>query len=294
MMNKVLVFIAVVAVVLFANSAYVVTQTEQALVRQFSETVAVVNGPGKDEPGLKFKIPFIQDVVKLDKRVLELNTEPQEFIEKDSKKVIIDSFAKYKIVDPLKFYQSVGNENGLRRRVNKIIEARLRESVGEVDLPTLLSGKRNEIMNQARLLANENVIAGFGVEIVDLRIMRADLPAENSQFVYREMRTAREREAKEYRAQGAEQAQRITAAAEKERTVLLAEAAKTAQVTRGEGEAEATRITAEAFGQDADFYSFYRSMEAYRNTLKKEDTSMVLSPDSKFLRYFNDASGARK
>ncbi len=284
-MNKILILVAVIAILAF-NSLYVIVETQQALVLQFGNPIKV-----ETEAGLNWKKPFIQNVIKFDKRVLELNVDPEEFIASDLKKIDIDAFAKYRIIDPLKFHQRVRDENGIRGAVGPILKSRLREVIGTVPLNTLLTDKRSEVMDVARKSTNKEV-EDFGIEMVDVRIMRADLPEDNTEFVYKQMRTNREREAKEYRALGAEEAQRITAKAEKDRTILLANAKKKAQVIRGEGDGEATRITAEAFGIDKEFYTFYRSMEAYSNTLKKGDTSMVLSPDSQFLRYFSNSDGA--
>lgn len=283
---KILLSIIGVAVILLLGSVFTVKEVEQALVLRFGEPVAVVK-----EPGLHFKRPFLFETIrKFDDRILDLNADPKELIASDQKRLIVDAFAKYRIVDPLKFYQTVRDEHGIRTRLNSILDSRLREVLGGVPLSTLLTGERAVIMEKIQKNVNSESI-DFGVDVVDVRIMRADLPEKNSQAIFQRMQTEREREAKEFRAQGAEEAQRITSRADKDRTVILAEARKKAQILKGEGDAEATRIFAEAFGKDVDFFSFYRSLQAYNGTLDKENTSMVLSPDSEFLKYFNAAEG---
>jgi membrane protease subunit HflC len=204
----------------------------------------------------------------------------------DQKRLVVDAFARYRIVDPLRFYQSVGDEALLRGRINTILDASLRKVLGEVPLFTVLSADRIALMNQIRESANTEA-KQFGIDIVDVRIKRADLPAENSQAIYRRMQTEREREAKELRAQGAELAQRIRARADRERRVIIAEAQREGEIIRGEGDAQAVRIFADAVGRDVDFFTFYRSMQAYRDALGDDNTSFVLSPESEFFRYFD-------
>lgn len=273
-----------VLLILVASSLFTVHQTQQALVLQFGDPKRIIQ-----EPGLHFKLPFIQKVVYVDRRVLDFDAVSEEIILGDQKRLVVDTFARYRIVDPLLFYQAVGSEAILRGRINTILDASLRKVLGEVPLFTVLSDDRGDLM--ARIRDQTNVEAKqFGIDVVDVRIKRADLPAENSQAIYRRMQTEREREAKELRAQGAEMAQRIRARADRERVVLLAEARKEAQILRGEGDGEAVRIFADAFGQDIDFFTFYRSMQAYRNALGDENTSFVLSPDSEFFRFFGDST----
>ena len=276
--------LAAVVLVLVLSALFTVHQTQQALVLQFGNPKRVVQ-----EPGLHVKLPFIQNAVYVDRRVLDFDAESQEVILGDQKRLVVDSFARYRIVDPLRFYQSVGGETVLRGRINTILDASMRKVLGEVPLFTVLSADRAELMNNIRNQANIEA-KQFGIDIVDVRIKRADLPAENSQAIYRRMQTEREREAKELRAQGAEMAQRIRARADRERVVLLAEARKEAQIARGEGDGEAVRIFADAFGQDVEFFTFYRSMQAYRDALGDDNTSFVLSPDSEFFRYFGSSS----
>jgi membrane protease subunit HflC len=273
-----------VIALLVTSSLFTVHQTQQALVLQFGDPKRIIT-----EPGLHMKIPFIQNAIYIDRRVLDYDAISEEVILGDQKRLVVDAFARYRIVDPLRFYQSVGSEEVFRGRINTILDASLRKVLGEVPLFTVLSEDRSELMNRIREQANVEA-KQFGIDVIDVRIKRADLPPENSQAIYRRMQTEREREAKELRAQGAEMAQRIRARADRERRELLAEARKEAQITRGEGDAEAVRIFADAFGQNIDFFTFYRSMQAYRDALGDDNTSFVLSPDSEFFRFFGSSS----
>jgi membrane protease subunit HflC len=274
---------AAFVLVLLMSALFTVQQTQQALILQFGDPKRVVT-----EPGLHFKLPFIQNAVYVDRRVLDFDGEAQEVILGDQKRLVVDAFARYRIVDPLRFYQSVGSEEILRGRIDTILDASMRKVLGEVPLFTVLSADRSELMNKIRDQANTEA-KQFGIEIVDVRIKRADLPAENSQAIYRRMQTEREREAKELRAQGAELGQRIRARADRERRVIIAEAQKEGEIIRGQGDGDAVRIFADAFGKDVDFFTFYRSMQAYRAALSDDNTSFVLSPDSDFFRFFNHA-----
>jgi membrane protease subunit HflC len=278
--------LAAVLLVILMSALFTVHQTQQALVLQFGNPKRVIT-----EPGLHVKMPFIQNAIYLDRRVLDFDAESQEVILGDQKRLVVDAFARYKILDPLRFYQSVGTEEVLRGRIDTILDASLRKVLGEVPLFTVLSADRAALMNSIRDQANTEATQ-FGIDIVDVRIKRADLPAENSQAIYRRMQTEREREAKELRAQGAELAQRIRSRADRERRVIIAEAEREGQISRGEGDAQAIRIFADAFGQDVDFFTFYRSMQAYRDALGDDNTSFVLSPDSEFFRFFNDPGTA--
>ncbi|HSA80978.1 MAG TPA: protease modulator HflC [Geminicoccaceae bacterium] len=278
--------LAAVLLVVLMSALFTVHQTQQALVLQFGNPKRVIT-----EAGLHAKLPFIQNAIYIDRRVLDFDAESQEVILGDQKRLVVDAFARYKIIDPLRFYQSVGSEGVLRGRIDTILDASLRKVLGEVPLFTVLSADRAALMNSIRDQANTEA-KQFGIDIVDVRIKRADLPAENSQAIYRRMQTEREREAKELRAQGAELAQRIRSRADRERRVIIAEAEKEGQIIRGEGDAQAIRIFAEAFGQDVDFFTFYRSMQAYRDALGDDNTSFVLSPDSEFFRFFNDPATA--
>lgn len=271
------------AVVLFLllNAMFTVHQTMQALVLQFGNPVRIIQ-----EPGLHFKVPFIQQVEFYEKRVLDFDAPSVELVLGDQKRLVVDAFARYRINDALRFRQSVGNEAAFRSRLEPIVFSSLRSVLGEVPLFSILSQDRNQLMDRIKTEVNR-ALTGFGVELVDVRIKRADLPPENSQAVFRRMQTEREREAKELRAQGAEVGQRIRARADRERRVLIAEAQRESEIVRGHGDADAIRIFAEAFGQDPKFFNFYRSLQAYRNALGEGSTNFVLSPDSDFFRYFN-------
>lgn len=275
-----------VLALLAASALFTVHQTQQALVLQFGNPKRIIR-----EPGLHVKLPFVQNAIFIDRRVLDYDAVSEEVILGDQKRLVVDAFARYRITDPLLFYQTVGSEAVLRGRINTILDASLRKVMGEVPLFTVLSEDRSALMNRIRTQANVEA-KQFGIDVIDVRLKRADLPAENSQAIYRRMQTEREREAKELRAQGAEMAQRIRARADRERVVLLAEARKEAQITRGEGDGTAVAIFADAFGQDPEFFAFYRSMQAYRGALGDDNTSFVLSPDSEFFRYFNNSSPA--
>lgn len=274
--------LAAVALVLVMSALFTVHQTQQALVLQFGNPKRVIK-----DPGLHMKLPFVQNAVYVDRRVLDYDADSQEVILGDQKRLVVDSFARYRIVDPLRFYQTVGTETILRSRIDTILDASMRKVLGEVPLFTILSEDRAMLMDRIRDQANGEA-KQFGIDVIDVRIKRADLPEENNQAIYRRMQTEREREAKELRAQGAELAQRIRARADRERRVIIAEAEKEAQITRGEGDADAVRIFADAFGRDVEFFTFYRTMQAYRGALGDANTSFVLSPDSEFFRFFDD------
>lgn len=272
--------IVAVVIVLLIGSVFTVHQSRQALILQFGNPVRVVQ-----EPGLGFKVPFIQQVEFFEKRVLDYDAPSVELILGDQKRLVVDAFTRYRIVDPLRFRQAAGSEALFRQRLEPTVFAALRSVLGETSLIDVLSKDRVVLMNRIRDEANK-ALGRFGVEIVDVRIKRADLPVENSQAIFRRMQTEREREAKELRAQGAEIAQRIRARADRERRVLIAEAQKRAEILRGEGDAEAIRIFAEAFGQDVEFFKFFRTMQAYRQALGDGNTSIVMSPESDFFRFF--------
>ena len=280
----------IAAAVLFLgwNSVFTVPQWKQALVLQFGKPVQVIT-----EPGLHFKLPIVQDVRLFDRRVLEFDAPKEEIIASDQKRLVVDAFTRYRIVDPLKFFQTVNNETVVRTRLAAIINASIRQALGGVPLNDIISGERAALMSQIRDIVNGEAV-DFGIDVIDVRIKRADLPEENSEAVFRRMQTEREREAKELRAEGAEEAQKVRAIADRKRVILVAEAKKEAQITRGQGDSEAVRIFASAFGQDVEFFAFYRSMEAYRVALGSEDTTMVLSPDSEFFTYFGSMTQGLK
>ena len=263
-------------------SLFVVKEINQAIVLQFGDPKKIIS-----TPGLQVKIPFIQNVVFLDRRILSLDPAPEEVIASDQKRLIVDAFARFKITDPLKFYISVGNERVARSRLATIINSRLRSVLGTQSLATLLSEDRTKQM--AIIQEGVNAEAGkFGIEIIDVRIKRADLPQANSEAIYRRMQTEREREAKEFRARGAEMAVTITSTADKEVTVILANAKKQSEIMKGEGDGRRNKIFAEAFGKDPDFFAFYRAMQAYETALIGGDTSVILSPDSEFFKFFGN------
>lgn len=277
--------VVIVLGVIAAGAVFTVDQREQVLVLQFGDPVRVIR-----EPGLNFKIPFVQNVVHFDKRILDLDPDPEEVILSDQKRINVDAFARYRIVDPLRFLQSVNNESSLRDRLGRTLNSSVRQVMGRHALPDLLSPKRDDIMGNIKDSVNKAGDA-FGIEVVDVRIGRTDLPEQIANNVFARMRSERERIANKLRAEGEEIKQTITATADRQRTVILAEASRQGQIQRGEGEGERNRILGEAFGKDIEFFKFYRRMIAYREALKGEDTTLVLSPDSDFLRFFNDLSG---
>jgi len=287
-MSRKLVALGVAAAVLALGasaSLFTVNQTQQALVLQLGEWKRTIQ-----EPGLHAKIPFVQNVVLIDSRVLDVDPPIEQVILADQKRLEVDAFARYRITDPLQFYQSAGSEIVVEQRLATVVNSALRRVLGNVTLLAVLSGERQKVMTDIKEQVNQEA-RRFGVEIVDVRIRRADLPEATSQAVYDRMRSERDREAREARAQGNEQAQQIRSRAERERTVILAEAQRDSQVLRGEGDNQAIRILAESASKNPDFYGFYRSLEAYRASLKGDNTSLVLSPDSEFFRYFDSVSG---
>ena len=279
-MKKIFLPLIIAIAVLSYFSIFVVKEVNQAIVLQFGDPKKIIS-----KPGLNFKFPFIQNVVFLDKRILNLDAPPEEVIASDQKRLIVDAFARFMIVDPLKFYISVGNERVARSRLSTIINSRIRSVLGTQELQTLLSKDRNKQMALIQDGVN-NEAKNFGIKIVDVRIKRADLPQANSEAIYRRMQTEREREAKEFRAKGAEMAVTITSTADKEVTVLLANAKKQSEIMKGEGDGLRNKIFAEAFGKDPDFFSFYRAMQAHEKALIGGDTSLILSPDSEFFKFF--------
>jgi len=280
--------LVVVALILAAvsGSLFTVNQTQQALVLQFGEPKRTIQ-----EPGLAFKLPFIQDVTYYEKRVLSLiPQDAEEVILADQKRLQVDAYARYRIEDPLLFYQTVRNERGARGRLEAIIDSSVRRALGRETLASILTGQRNDITRSIGEEVNASV-ASLGIKIIDVRLRRADYPTATSQNIFNRMKSEREREAKEFRATGEEEAQKIRADAEKTRTVILSKAQRESQEIRGAGDSQAIQIYADSFGQDADFFAFYRSMEAYRKSMNNNGTSLVLSPDSSFFRFFKDKDG---
>jgi hflC protein len=274
---------AVALVFVLFNSLYILPQTEQAIVLQFGEPVRLVK-----EPGLKFKVPFIQNVVFYDNRLLNLDPPAQEIVLNDKKRLDVDSFTRFRIIAPLKFYQTVRTEEQARSKLKEIVNSSVRKILGRTTLQELLSQKRTQIMSDISAAVKTDA-QQIGVSVADVRIRRADLPIEVLQAINARMKTERERDAKEFRAQGQQNAQQIRAKAEKERTIIIAEAAKQAEILRGEGDREATRIWNKAANRDPQFFAFYRSLAAYKKALNEGKTSLVLSPDSEFFRYFQKA-----
>jgi modulator of FtsH protease HflC len=264
---------------------FTVHQTQQALVLEFGKPKRLVT-----EPGLKYKIPFIQNVEFFDKRLLDLDSAPQEVIASDQKRLVVDAFARWRITDPLLFFQSVGDERVARSRLGAFLEASLRRVLGSSSFEAVVRDKRHALMQDITQQVNDEAKA-LGIKVVDVRIKRADLPEANSQAIYRRMQTERQRQAAEIRAQGEEASRRIRANADRQVTVLKAEATGESERIRGAGDAEKNRVFAAAFTQDPDFFAFYRSMQAYEGALKPEDTRLLLSPDSQFFQYFNNAFG---
>ena len=282
------IIIGVGGLILFGifSSFFTVNQTQQALVLQFGEPKRIIQ-----DPGLAFKLPFIQDAIFYESRVLSLiPQDAEEVILADQKRIQIDAYARYRIEDPLLFFQTVRNELGARARLESIIDSSVRRVLGSETLASILTGERENINGSIRDEVNASVDS-LGIESIDVRLRRADYPESTSQNIFNRMKSEREREAKEFRATGDEEAQKIRADAEKTRTVIVAEAKREAQEVRGQGDSNAIRIYADSFGQDPEFFSFYRSMEAYRKSIGESGTSMVLSPNSSFFRYFKDKDG---
>lgn len=294
MENKKLIAIiagAIIAAVLLFNSIFIVYQTQQAIVLQFGKPVTFKDGDKEvsyiNTPGLKMKVPFIQDVVFFDARILNFEATDKEVLDLEKKALTVNAFAKYKITNPLLFYEKVTDQRGIESRLDKIFEASLRDAIGSAPLKALLTGSRQKIMKTIHDDVSKKA-SGFGIEILDVRIVRADLPKENSEAIFKRMFADRNKEAREYRAQGKEQAQILVSKAQKESTVIVANAERDAQIIRGEGDAIAAKTFADAFNRDPEFFNFYRSMQAYRKSISKDNTRMVVSPNSDFMKYFNN------
>lgn len=285
-MMAILVGLGIAAAVAYL-SFFVVHQHQQALVLEFGKPKRII-----DDAGLHWKLPVVETVEYFDKRILDLDTSPQELFSSDQNKLIVDSFARYRIVDALRFYQTVRNDMGVRSRVGPILDSSLRRVLGSATFADAVRDRRQQLMNSIQQQVN-NEARNFGIEIVDVRIKRADLPPQNSASIYERMKTDRQREAAEFRARGEEESRRIKAEADRQVTVMRAEADRDARRMRGEGDAERARISNEAFSKDPEFYQFLRSMEAYEAALRRGDTRLVISPDSAtfrdFFRYFSES-----
>ena len=280
----VLLFVLLLAIIGY-SSVFTVQQTEQALVVRFGKPVQVVT-----EAGLHFKVPFTDTVIPIDKRILDLENPAQEVIASDQKRLVVDAFARYRIKDALQFYQSVGSIQAANLQLTTLLNSALRRVLGEVTLIQVVRDQREALMGRIRDQLDHEA-GNYGIQVVDVRIRRADLPDQNSQAVYQRMKTERQREAAEFRAQGNQKAQEIRSNADREATVIVAEANSKADQIRGEGDAERNRLFAEAYGKDPDFFAFYRSMTAYETALKGNDTRLLLRPDSDFFKYFGGAKG---
>lgn len=277
--------VLLVVVIVGYSSIFTVSQTEQALVVRLGRPVAVVS-----EPGLNFKAPFIDSVISIDKRILDLENPSQEVIASDQKRLVVDAFARYRIKNPLRFYQSIGTIQAANIQLTTLLNAALRRVLGEATFINVVRDEREGLMTKIREQLDREADQ-YGIQVVDVRIRRADLPEANSQAVYQRMQTERQREAAEFRAQGGQKAQEIRSRADREATVIIAEANSTAEQTRGAGDAERNRLFAEAYGRDPDFFAFYRSMSAYETGLRSNDTRFLLRPDSEFFRFFANPSG---
>jgi modulator of FtsH protease HflC len=280
-----LLLLLLLLIVVGYSSVFAVQQTEQALVVRFGAPVQVVT-----DPGLHFKAPFIDTVIPIDKRILDLENPAQEVIASDQKRLVVDAFARYRIKDPLHFYQSVGSIQAANLQLSTLLNSGLRRVLGEVTLIQVVRDQREALMARIRDQLDREA-NNYGIQVVDVRIRRADLPDQNSQAIYQRMKTERQREAAEFRAQGNQKAQEIKSNADREATVIVAEANSKAEQIRGEGDAERNRLFAEAYSKDPDFFAFYRSMTAYETGFKSNDTRFLLRPDSDFFRYFGSAGG---
>ncbi len=281
--TKKILIIATLALIAFQSSFFTVDQRQQVLILQFGEPIRVI-----ETPGIKFKMPFIQNAIFFEKRIIDLSLPEQEVIASDQKRLIINAFTKFQITDPLKFYTTVGVSYGLSNKLSGILDSSLRQVIGEVTLNELLTENRGDIMKKIKdAVGSSSEI--FGIKIIDVRIMRADLPKENSDAIFARMQTEREKEAREIRAKGAEEADKIRAEANKQKTIIIAEAKKNSDIVRGNGESDSNRIYANSFGKDPEFADFYRSMSAYKTAFSNDKTKMIISPDSDFFKYFNNS-----
>jgi membrane protease subunit HflC len=267
------------------SCVFTIYQTQQALIVQFGAPQAIVR-----DPGLHFKLPW-QQVTFFDRRLLNLDAKSEEVIAQDKKRIQVDAFARWRILDPLLFYQTQNTQDQAIARLTPILSSNIRRVLGSQNFAAMLSARRSELMHEIRDNMNQDV-KGFGIVVVDVRISKADLPPENSRAIYQRMQKERQREAAEFRAQGDETAQRIRARAEREVTVIKAEATRESSILRGQGDAEKTRVLGEAYGQDPAFFAFYRSMQAYQDTFADGQGTVVLSPNSEFFKYFGQGPGA--
>lgn len=285
---------AAIALAVIANTFFIVDQRQQAVVVNLGEPVRVINPPGAYDPGLKVKIPFVESVVTLDKRNQAIDASQQEVISADQQRLVVDAFIRYRIANPLEFYRTLGNESIARDRLEPLLNSSLRQVLGAASAADIISRQRAALMDKALIdVRSRAARSHFGIEVVDLRIKRADLPAANAQAVYQRMRSSLQQKAAQIRAQGEASRREIIADADRQVTVTLAEANQQGLTTRGAGDAESARIFASSFGRDPSFAAFYRTMEAYEGSLADDETTMVLSPDSDFFKYFKHGPKGR-
>jgi membrane protease subunit HflC len=284
--------VAFAVIVVLANTLFVVEQREEAVVLRFGQPERVIHAPGQPGAGLNFKQPFVENVIKFDRRNLALEADQEEVIAADQQRLVVDAFLRYRISDPLQYYRTLRNEQIAQDRLERLVNSSLRQVLGQTNTPDIISGRRDALMQQSKLdVARRAKESRLGIEVIDLRIKRADLPSANQASVYRRMQTQRAQIAAQYRAQGEQQKREITAGADKDVQITLANAQQEGETTRGQGDAQRTRIFAEAFGKDPSFAAFYRSMQAYEAGLGQGDTTLVLSPDSAFFKYFEQGPG---
>jgi modulator of FtsH protease HflC len=280
--------LAIGALIVLANTLFIVDQRQQAIVVRFGEPVRVINPPGRTGAGLNFKAPFLENVIKFDRRNLALEAEEAEIIAADQERLIVDAFIRYRISDPLQYYRTLRDERTANDRIERLMNSSLRQVLGSATSAEIISGRRGQLMQLAKVDVTKRATASrLGIQIIDLRIRRADRPAANQAAIYRRMQTSRQQQAAQIRAVGEQQKREIMASADREVAITLATAQETGETTRGQGDAQRTRIFANAFGKDPSFASFYRSMQAYEASLGQGDTTLVLSPDSAFFRYFD-------
>jgi membrane protease subunit HflC len=286
--------LAIAVLIVLANTLFIVEQRQQAIVVRFGEPVRVINAPGKPGAGLNFKTPFLENVIRFDRRNISLEAQQEEIIASDQERLVVDSFIRYRIADPLLFYRTLRDERTAADRIERLVNSSLRQVLGSATSDEIISGRRGQLMQQARADVTRRAQASrFGIQVIDLRIRRADLPAQNQAAVYRRMQTNRQQVAAQTRAMGEQQKREIIASADREVAITLATAQELGETTRGQGDAQRTRIFADSFGKDPGFAAFYRSMQAYEAGLGQGDTTLVLSPDSAFFKYFERGPSGR-
>ena len=286
--------VALGVLILIFNTVFVVDQRSQAIVVRFGEPVRVINGAGENDPGLKMKAPFLENIIKLDKRNINLEAEQEEVIASGQERLVVDAFVRYRISDPLQYYRTLRDERTAGDRIERLVNSSLRQILGSATFNDIVSGRRGALMAATKAdVAKRARSSRLGIEIIDLRIKRADLPDANQASVYRRMQTSRQQIAAQRRGEGEQRKREIIASADREVAITLATATEEAETTRGQGDAQRTRIFADSFGRDPGFASFYRSMAAYETALGQGDTTMVLSPDSAFFKYFERGPNAR-